>query len=122
MTKALGNNKDEAKSSERYKYLFEASKHITTLNTGILVFFASLRSGIFTQHAINNYYALVVFGGLIFSTFVSVGTMFLIAHGFTSERLNWTTRLLDSRWGGLIILFEFISFFMALVYLLSASA
>jgi hypothetical protein len=121
--KALSNNKDNAKNPERYKYLFETSKHFTTLDTGILVFLGSLKIGILSGKPLNNNSAWFVFAGLIASIFISTLAMFLISIATKNEQPNRATKMLDSYWGTTIIfLGEFVFFVAVLVYLLNASA
>lgn len=72
--------------NESYKYLFEFTKHLTTLNTGLILFLTAINTGIITQYTPDSRFIWLGFGSFLLSTISSTGTMFQIASNVRSKR------------------------------------
>ncbi len=108
----------EAKEkAESYKYLFETTKHITTLNTGLLVYLASLKTGFFTGQILESKNIGIAFLGIMVSTFFSLATMFTISY----DTQNDSFPFFQTWKGKLLIIAEIAAFLLAIGYLLGAA-
>ena len=104
---------------ETYKYLFETAKHITTLNTGLLVFLASVEIGFFSGQPTSKGNIGIGVIGILISTATSLGIMFAISYDTQKDK----TPILLQHWTGtVLVLAEIAAFILALLYLLGAIA
>ncbi len=96
-------NQERARVDEANKFTFEVAKHITTLDSGIILVFTSLNSNWITSASINSNidFILIALGLITVATFLTstiacVLVMFLIPYQLREERIgfwqNWSTR------------------------------
>lgn len=96
-------NKERARVDEANKFTFEVAKHITTLDSGIIVVFTSLNSNWITSPSIHSNidFILIVLGLItvaifLTSTIACVLVMFLIPYQLGKVQVgfwqNWSTR------------------------------
>lgn len=94
---------ERARIDEANKFTFEVAKHITTLDSGIILVFTSLNSNWITSPIINSNidFILIALGLITVATFLAstiacVLVMFLIPYQLGEEKIgfwqNWSTR------------------------------
>src|SRR5688572_23138617 len=94
---------ERARIDEANKFTFEVAKHITTLDSGIILVFTSLNSNWITAPSINSNidFILIALGLITVATFLAstiacVLVMFLIPYQLGEEKVgfwqNWSSR------------------------------
>ncbi len=87
-------DKNRARIDEANKFTFEIAKHITTLDSGIIVVFASLNSNWITSQNVSSNVDLILLllrlatvAAFLFSTIACVFVMFLIPYQLAEEKI-----------------------------------